>query len=86
MLKGVPSHAAERTGPGALTHLTNRVFLHSWAGAKAALGAAAWAGCQLLGAGRPDARFRLAVRTAAGRTTHLSVVRPLFTDPCLQKP
>lgn len=76
---------AERTGPGALTHLTNRVFLHSWAGAKSVLGAAAWAGCQLLGAGRPDARFRLAVRTAAGRTLHLSVVRARVARPGLWK-
>jgi hypothetical protein len=75
---------AERTGPGALTHLTNRVFLHSLASARSLAGAAAWAGCQLLGAGRPDNRFTLRVRTPAGASLALPVVRgrSLLPAPC----
>ena len=66
---------AERSGPGALTHLTNSMFLQTLAGAKTLMGAAAWATCTLLGS-QKDNRFPLAVRVHTGERVMLSVVRP----------
>ena len=70
------SAAAERSGPGALTHLTNSMFLQTMAGAKTLLGAAAWATCTLLGS-RADSRFPLTIRLHSGEQLMLPVVRPL---------
>ena len=66
--------AAERSGPGALTHLTNSMFLQALAGTRRVLGAAAWATCTLLGS-RADSRFPLSVRVHSGEAVVLSVVR-----------
>ena len=65
---------AERSGPGALTHLTNSMFLQTLAGAKTLLGAAAWATCTLLGS-KTDNRFPLAVTLHTGEQVMLTVVR-----------
>ena len=65
---------AERSGPGALTHLTNTMFLQTLAGAKTLMGAAAWATCTLLGS-QKDNRFPLTVTLHTGEQVVLSVVR-----------
>ena len=67
--------AAERSGPGALTHLTNSMLLQALAGTRRVLGAAAWATCTLLGS-RADNRFPLSIRVHSGEEVVLSVVRP----------
>ena len=67
--------AAERSGPGALTHLTNSMFLQALAGTRRVLGAAAWATCTLLGS-RADNRFPLSIRVHSGEEVVLSVVWP----------
>ena len=72
---------AERTGPGALTHLTNTMLLHSLAGARSLVSAASWASCTLMSALREDTRFPITVRTHDGACLALAVVRRL--PPCL---
>ena len=72
--------AAERSGPGALTHLTNSMFLQALAGTRRVLGAAAWATCTLLGS-RADNRFPLSVRVHSGEEVVLSVVRHTHSWP-----
>ena len=63
---------AERKGPGRLVNLTNMLLLHSFAGLKTAVGAAAWAGASLLG--KTDERFPIYLRTTAGRPFTMTVV------------
>ena len=75
---------AERSGPGALTHLTNSMFLQTLAGAKTLMGAAAWATCTLLGS-QKDNRFPLTVKCHTGEQVVLSVVRS-FLLFCLWQP
>ncbi|EIE23303.1 hypothetical protein COCSUDRAFT_66260 [Coccomyxa subellipsoidea C-169] len=70
----------ERTGPGALTHLTNTMLLNSLAGARSIMSAASWASCTLMSALKEDTRFPIQVRTNCGASVALAVTGDTTMD------
>ena len=56
------------------------MLLHSFAGLKLAIGAAAWAGSSLLS--KPEAGFPVCVRTTAGRPVSLTIVSTPSPTTC----